>query len=156
MRLSTLYFTLLLFCSSCTNSVGQPPELHLGQDECYECHMQISEERFAAARTIASEVQLFDDLAELFIYRRKNPNEQESLWVHDFNSHNWIKASQATYLHSASLKTPMGFGLVAFQTREQALEANRSYPGKILTFEEACQTDFLKAKTNTTKMELHQ
>lgn len=108
-------------CSS-TNTKPQPPELMMGSDVCEECGMVVSDARYAAATLIESgHTHKFDDMAEMFIFQAKHPEDVVRAWfVHDYEAETWMRGETAFYVMSREIHSPMGYGVVAFETREAA------------------------------------
>lgn len=42
------------------------------------------------------------------------------VWVHDYNSEEWIDAEAAFFVESNAIKSPMGHGLAAFADKSAA------------------------------------
>ncbi|MDX1416107.1 MAG: nitrous oxide reductase accessory protein NosL [Candidatus Promineifilaceae bacterium] len=111
---------LLIGCSQAANT-DEPPKIVYGQDVCERCGMLISEENFAAAYwTKDGEARLFDDIGGMIAYNTESSEDVASYWVHDFETGEWLRAEDATYLLDSDLMTPMGFGIAAFAKEEQA------------------------------------
>lgn len=118
----------------------QPPEILYGQAECDGCKMIISDEAFSAAAVIVSSNSItklaFDDIGCLLEYRRKQSSAGKvTEYVHDHSTHQWLMASQATLLHSESLRTPMASHLAACASEAEALKLAQRNPGKLVRFE---------------------
>lgn len=119
-----LFCLLLAGCSG--GESLDPPQLLLGVDECVECRMIISDDRFAAAWVTRDQYGRlekggFDDLGCLLIYRRKRP-ESENLgeYVKDFETRAWLELATAHLIRSEKLHSPMAFGIAAFESAEKA------------------------------------
>ncbi len=84
--------------------------------------MIISDARYAAATLIEDgHTHKFDDLAEMFIFQAKHPEDVVRAWfVHDYESETWIRGETAFYVMSSEIRSPMGYGVVALETREAA------------------------------------
>lgn len=96
------------------------PEILYGLEECAHCRMIISEERYAAAIVDASgEVQKYDDLGCILRSNRKVA-ANETVWVHDMETGDWIDGRGAWFIHDPSRMTPMGSGVVGFARQAQA------------------------------------
>lgn len=112
---------LLLVACGQSADTNTPPEIMYGQDVCDQCGMIISEEKFAAAYwTADGEARRFDDIGGMFAYIAANPEEAASYWVHDITTGDWIRAEEAYYVSDSDLMTPMGFGIAACATEDQA------------------------------------
>ena len=115
-------FTLIGAACSTGNGDPRPPELMIGSDVCEECGMVVSDARYAAATLIESgHTHKFDDLAEMFIFQAKHPEDVVRAWfVHDYETETWMRGETAFYVMSAEIHSPMGYGVVAFETQEAA------------------------------------
>jgi copper chaperone NosL len=119
--LSILFIALFIIGCSKSANLDEPPEILYGQDVCDQCNMIINEERFAAAYTTeAGEVRRFDDIGGMLVYDHKHQEKVHIFWVHDLNSAEWINVSEAHFVVSDELMTPMGWGVAAFASQEQA------------------------------------
>lgn len=110
--------TLLVACGVET---GGAPEITFGLEECAHCRMIISEEAHSAAVVAADGTSWkFDDLGCLLAAREEWNREGARVWVHDVESTEWLDARSAFFLRQDAAPTPMGSGLVAVATEEQA------------------------------------
>ncbi|MBX5445554.1 nitrous oxide reductase accessory protein NosL [Sphaerobacter sp.] len=126
---------LLVGCGG--NDPDKPPEIAYGRDTCARCGMIISEERHAAGLVDASGKQdVFDDAGEMVAFVQEHGLGDRRVWVHDFDSQEWIDGTTAFYVASPDATTPMGTGLVAFATRESAEAYSRDHAGTVMTWDE--------------------
>lgn len=141
------FLTILITASILTGCGGEndplaPPRIYYGEDVCILCSMIISDERYAAA--INAELddgrfvsRLFDDVGDMLEYMVAHDKERTlATFVHDHDSHEWIDATTATYLHSPMLHTPMASGVGAFATTLGADTAQTTFGGPILNWTE--------------------
>ena len=130
-------FSLLLFVC-CETSKFKPVAI-APEDMCAYCKMAISEKRYAA-EFIDSEGQAskFDDIGCMvnFIKSKKNTTKIVAYFVMDFDERRWIKATDASYIRSSELNTPMNGGIIAFKDQAKAKEAADRYHGKLIRFED--------------------
>jgi copper chaperone NosL len=115
-----------------------PPHVELGRDECVHCGMILTDERSVAAILVSRDAQLtpllFDDIGDLIDYERANPKLQVvRRYVHDFETRQWIDASQAVFLRSTQLHTPMGSGIAGFNDLDRAKSQQRKEQGELHT-----------------------
>jgi len=122
----------------------ESPSIRYGHLACDECHMIISEAVFSAAlRTENGEDLFFDDIGCLFLTLSKGTKPMR-IWIHDYLSHRWISAKEAFFSVSSELKTPMGYGVVGFQSELAARERSRGWNGRVYDFNELLtQSDLL-------------
>lgn len=149
--LSVLLAVVLLLTAACGGASVEPstpPEIVYGEDVCDHCAMIINDERFAAGAVVQTdgdryEHRRFDDIGDMFAFAQElegNSAEQVvTLFVHDYESQEWIVADQAHFVKAASLRTPMGSGLVAFGDSAVAQEQAAAWQGEVLSFDEARQ-----------------
>jgi copper chaperone NosL len=133
----------LLFVSGCAQGIAEirPPDIRYGEDLCAECNMIISDPRFAAA--YAHEISAgryaqlaFDDIGDMLIHAAKHPEQKVVGWyVHDYRSEEWLDATSAHFVTGDAIVTPMGHGLSAFATPEDAQALAAQSGGEVLTWE---------------------
>ena len=121
------------------DELSGPPEIRYGQEECVECGMIISEERFAAAILVADDAGgrylLFDDTGDLLDYERTHPDLiVRERFVHDSGTREWVNAESAWYVLAEGVQTPMGSGILAFAQRPAADESQARHSGRLLNF----------------------
>ena len=119
-----------------------PPTVRYGQEECAHCRMIVNDDRFAAAVvTTAGDAHKFDEVCCVIDYLAEQPAAVKSVWVRGYRSGQWHDARQAYYAHGPKLQTPMGSGLAAVATKEEADALAAEWGGKVLRFDELA--DFL-------------
>lgn len=112
-----------------------PPPMQYGEEVCDQCRMIISEARFAAAYvTRQGVIRRFDDIGDLLAYHATHAEDVAVFWVHDYSTHEWLKAKAAFFVVSERLHTPMGHGIVAFSERPRAAALAATTQGKVMTF----------------------
>lgn len=139
-----------LWLASCGSQIDfdEPPEILYGEQACDRCLMIISEARFAAAYvTVDGETRRFDDIGGMLDYDKEQGEEVAVFWVHDYETEEWLKAGDATYVMNDELITPMGFGIIAFETRDRAMAWSSEEGGMVMNFED------LKAAASHGEME---
>jgi len=135
---------ILLLCLAavgCQRGPGDgPPVVRLDNDQCHQCGMIISDERFAAATIIVAdrgpEPLLFDDYNCQVNYETEHPDAKiHARWVHDHGSRAWINAEAASFIMSSELRTPMGSNTAAFANPEAAQAALSRFRGDLMNFQ---------------------
>jgi len=125
-----------------------PPNVRYGQEECAHCRMIVNDDRFAAAVvTTAGDAHKFDEICCVTDYLAANPAAVKGVWVRGYKSGQWHEARLAFYAHGPKLQTPMGSGLAAVATREEADALAAEWGGKALRFDELA--DFLKKQAES-------
>jgi copper chaperone NosL len=134
LSLIVLLAILLVSCQP-RPSLDAPPEIRYGEDTCDLCHMIINEARFAAAYvTRQGEARRFDDIGDLLAYHAAHAEEVAAFWVHDYDTEEWLRAEQATFVVSDAFHTPMGHGIVAVADAARAQELAASTGGEVVSF----------------------
>jgi len=97
--------------------------------------MIISDERFASALVMQHNdgsftKAAFDDINCLFEFEQPLKEEQIiARYVHDHDSLGWIAMSEACFVRSESIRTPMASGVAAFAVRALAEAKLAELPG---------------------------
>lgn len=132
-----LSLTLLVACSQ------EPAEIHYGSDECAQCKMMITDNRFATQIvTSKGRAIKFDAIECLTAYRRQHNDELEGakLWVSNFGSPGeWLPAQEALYVQSEVINSPMGASLLALPSMQKAKSHIGKNPGTLLNWEEVAE-----------------
>lgn len=133
-RIVVLLF--LLLASSC--NVGPKP-IDYGTDGCHFCRMTIVDRQHAAEIvTDKGKVFKFDSSECMMNHLKDIDQKQVALYlVNDYNQPGeLIDATEATYLISDRIPSPMGEFLTAFKTEQAAVDALMTYDGDLLTWEQ--------------------
>jgi nitrous oxide reductase accessory protein NosL len=90
--------------------------------QCARCGMAVDEASPFSARIIEDGKGLwFCDIGDMVLYLREKKLDPATAQVKDYPSGAWIAASPALYVSSPKkFRTPMGWGLAAFQNRAEA------------------------------------
>jgi copper chaperone NosL len=134
--LAWLFGTVLL--SGCQPAdTSRPPTVRFGEEACAHCRMIISDERFAAARVAADGGALkFDDFGCLLEQEANDAPPAAAYWVHNFRGHEWLNARDAIFVATPNVVSPMGHGLAAVPTVQEARELAAGPASRMLRFGE--------------------
>jgi len=116
----------------------EPPVLHLGEDTCDDCGMIISDARYAGSYLYETGEKrykslIFDDIGDMMGYIKDHPEHKiAGMWVHDLESEEWIEAQSAFYVISPEIPTPMGHGILAVSSEEQAARIAATVHGSVV------------------------
>ena len=133
---SIFILSLFLITLSCNSN---PVPIEYGADECHRCKMIISDERFGAELiTTKGKVYKFDAIECLVpMFLEKGAEEFSTILVTDyFNPRQFVTATEATYLISEQLPSPMGGFLSAYSSEAEAEKALKEYQGTTYHWEE--------------------
>jgi copper chaperone NosL len=133
-----LLIALMLTVAACDRG---PEQIHYGSDECAYCRMMISEPGYGSQLvTTHGLAYKFDSVECLAAFEITGGVDREyihSKWVTDFSaSTGWIPAGQAFYLHSETLRSPMGLSISAFATNDQANLHQQQYRGSVIGWDD--------------------
>jgi copper chaperone NosL len=123
---------------SCSPGVPEPVEIVFNEESCSFCRMAVSQREFAAeVVTLSGSLDTFDDIGCLVKWMKEHqPPSSAGVFVVDFNDGTWISATDAAYVHSEDLPTPMSSGLAAFKDRTSAETAVEKIGGRVLQWRE--------------------
>lgn len=110
-----------LLVTACNNG---PKEIMYGQENCSFCSMTIMDDKYAAQIVMKTgKVYVFDSVECLLQSLESHSGKTEQILVMDFsNPGTLLNASEASYLISPELPSPMGANLTAFSSEEDALK----------------------------------
>ena len=105
----------LLLCAGCKKS-SQPEPLH-PEDICAVCKMAVSEQHFAAQALLPNgDYVKFDDVGCLMKYQPLP--KKDMIWLGDYLTTQWVRADSALILKTDSIRTPMGYGILAYASQD--------------------------------------
>jgi copper chaperone NosL len=129
---------LLLSLWSASGCASKLPAIAYGTDVCDYCGMTISDNRYGAAFvTTKGRAHKFDSvecmLESVLVGERFGDVEVKSWYATNYASRGTlVDASGAVYLVSPNLPSPMGAGLTAFATKEEAARIQEEKGGDIM------------------------
>lgn len=125
----------LLWLAGCSQ---EPATINYGTDECVHCKMIITDSRFASELvTSKGKAYKFDSIECLAAFQQQEGSDMKDavLWVSDFAAPDkWVKVSEAIFVQSEVVQSPMGGALLAFATKREAELHLKEKPGKILSW----------------------
>jgi len=135
--LITLFAALLIMLAGCE---PKPQPIQFGSDQGDYCRMIITEPQFAS-QILNNQGRSFkfDSIECMAAYSltADDPENIHSHWVPNFeNPDRWLQAEDAYFLHSETLRSPMGLYLSAYADRESAEKYRQEYKGEIVSWNE--------------------
>lgn len=111
-------------------------KINYNTTQCTHCNMVIKDQLHASKATLESGKTVFFDAIECLLnYINSNPTTKfQSFSVINYANGKFIDATNATYLKSKAIKSPMGANLSAFATKTTAETTARRNPGKLFTW----------------------
>ncbi len=119
-----------------------PPTIRLGDSVCDQCGMIISDARFATATIVEGdrgpEAALFDDFnCQIGYETRFLDNTIHARWSRDHGTEAWLDTTQAWFIRSPALRTPMASNMAAFANKADAAKAAEEFDGVVIDFKNA-------------------
>lgn len=135
-------FVLLPLAGCGEQPADAPPKVLLGESVCDYCNMILSDDRWATATIIRGargpEARLFDDFNCQVNYETEHPDLVIlDRWSHDYTKHEWLETSEAFFLLTPALRSPMGSNAAAFATEAEAEAARSEMSGEVMPFDKA-------------------
>jgi len=138
------FFIALFILNSCS---VEPKKIKYGEDHCHYCDMTVVDKTHASEYvTKKGRAYTFDAIECLVNDLNENKNEDMMSFILVANYSNpgeLIPATEATYLISKSIKSPMGANLSAFKLKEKAIGYLNKGDGKLYNWEQL-KTKFSK------------
>lgn len=136
-RVSGFLMALLVLLSACT---PEAEPIHYGHDNCAHCMMTITDQRYGSELvTKKGRVFTFDSVECLAAYLAEGKVAREdvhALLVTDFKQPGTlIPVEDAFFLHSPTLRSPMGMNLTAFGHGIRREAVVDSFGGDVLGWE---------------------
>ncbi|MEK4080138.1 nitrous oxide reductase accessory protein NosL [Solibacillus sp. FSL W7-1436] len=132
-------FTISVFIlAACSEQTYEPREINAEADVCYMCNMSITHVDYAAQIVLKNGDHVaFDDLGCLMEYVLEQGKEKIGAgFIRDTNSSKWLNIEEAIYVYSKEYWTPMNYGVLAFNSQEEANDYIKAQPGEIVPYEE--------------------
>jgi len=135
-----LFLAALLTLAACGGGLAtpEPANIRFGETTCAECGMIISQPKYAGSFAYAEgegrfKSLAFDDIGDMISHMRKHPELiPVGVWVHDYDSEEWIDAETAYFVESSAIRSPMGHGVAAFADKAAAERLAADTEGKVL------------------------
>ena len=130
--------TLTVTLGSCST---QPQPLRLGKDNCDQCKMTISDQRFGAEIVSKKgKVFKFDDSHCVLAYLDEKKIDKDQVagiyFTHFLSPHELLNATQTYFLQSPALKSPMNGNVAAFANEDSLHTMISKYYGNKISWED--------------------
>jgi copper chaperone NosL len=136
--LSGFFIIIAFIITGCIKSVpDKPPVIMAGKDACDNCFMLINENKYAASIWLSNgEAKRFDDIGCMMNYVHQKNSNVIAYWVYDYNTGQPVRAERSFFISTDSLTTPMGSGLIAFDSMNKAASFAAKFNTNIILFSE--------------------
>ncbi|HZW34991.1 MAG TPA: nitrous oxide reductase accessory protein NosL [Isosphaeraceae bacterium] len=127
---------LLVGCRSAA-AAPTPPTIRYGEDVSAGCGMIIDDPRFAVgALPDRGAPLLFDDIGDFLDYRQAHALQLTAVFVHDYQTKEWVRADDAWFVQSPAVQSPDGSGLAAFASQAAARQFQERQGGTLFSWAE--------------------
>lgn len=140
--LRLLFLIILVVLAACGGpATPAPVKIRFGETTCAECGMIINQAKYASSfayEESAGRFQslAFDDIGDMLAHMHARPELiPVGVWVHDYNSEEWIDAEAAFFVESNAIKSPMGHGLAAFADKSAAEQFAAEVEGQVFDWD---------------------
>ncbi|WP_107951423.1 nitrous oxide reductase accessory protein NosL [Lysinibacillus parviboronicapiens] len=108
----------------CGDKTYVPREIVGETDVCKICNMSIVHNEYVGQIALKNgDFEMFDDLGCLMEYIKANgENEIGAAFIKDANNDEWIDVFKATFIYNKEYWTPMNYGVLAFKTKDAAVD----------------------------------
>lgn len=135
------YFATLILSMSMLSCAVEPEAIQYGEDACHTCKMTLMDKKFGAELvTDKGKVYKFDDVNCMlnFYHAGEIPAEafKYKLVVDFTQPSKLIEASDAFYLKSPAIKSPMASQIAAFEKKENMESLKKEWKGIYLVWGE--------------------
>ncbi|MFF2479650.1 nitrous oxide reductase accessory protein NosL [Paenibacillus sp. NPDC058071] len=119
---SIMVFVAILMLTACGGEKVEPQAINEETDVCVICKMAVKDDQFATQIVTKDGQSLkFDDIGCLNTWKKENGTDTiGAAFVRDYNSKQWIRYEKAYYAYDSSYKTPMAYGIVSFESEQEA------------------------------------
>jgi copper chaperone NosL len=132
-----------MLIAACPTRADGPPDIVVDRTACSHCGMLISEPIYAAAfQQPDADGRVFDDIGCLLGRLRqastRPPDDRTDaiaatrFWFRDAAGGGWIAGDRAVFVASPALRTPMGGGVIAFDSQAAAEHTAIIHKGEVV------------------------
>ncbi|MGE7093425.1 nitrous oxide reductase accessory protein NosL [Lysinibacillus sp. NPDC048646] len=109
---------------SCREETYGPREIVGETDVCKICNMSIVHHEYAGQIALKNgDYEIFDDLGCLMEYIHANGEDEiGAAFIKDTIKNEWVDVFDATFVYNKEYWTPMNYGVLAFKTKDSAIE----------------------------------
>lgn len=143
-----VFFILSIFSVTLSGCTIEAQPIDFGNDQCHFCRMTVVD-RLHASQTVTKKGKQFSyDAIECLVKEILKEDFEDGfaiMLVADYNEGKMVPATEATYLISEEIQSPMGENLSAFETKESAEAAQKEHGGELYSWE-SLKTQLSKEK----------
>jgi len=117
-----MFMIIVAVLAACGGEKYKPQPINEDTDKCAICNMAIKDDQYATQIVTKDGQSLkFDDLGDMHTWMERNGTDSiGAAFVRDYHRLQWIRYEKAYYVYDPSFNTPMAYGVVSFETEEDA------------------------------------
>jgi len=122
LALLALLTVMTLTIAACGGEKYVPQAINEATDVCVICKMAIKDDAYATQIITKDGQSLkFDDIGCMNTWKTENGTDEiGAAFVRDYNSKQWLRYEKAYYAYDPTYPTPMAYGIVSFESKEDA------------------------------------
>ncbi len=143
LALAVLFTASKAFAGGAPDKTGpRPVPIDASRDVCAQCFMPVKGEGYSVEALFQDgTAEKFDDIGCLLKKTAESAVAPAARYVQDSQSRKWLAVEAAFYVSFPGIRTPMGYGIHAFETRSAADSFVKANPGaKSVALEELAAT----------------
>ena len=137
-----LFFATLFLFTACSHEI---PQIEFGKNQCAMCKMTIMDKKFGAVLVNSKGKMLKFDSGECmvsFLHEDKSFEGANYFVVNHNNPGQLMEADKAFFLKGGKVNSPMGGQLAAFESQEEATNAQKKLEGDIILWNKLVELNF--------------
>ncbi|RIJ64597.1 nitrous oxide reductase accessory protein NosL [Rummeliibacillus sp. POC4] len=130
-------FAIVLCLQACGNKEYKPRKIVSETDICKICNMSIVHKEYAGEIALKNgDYEIFDDLGCLVEYMKDmDEDDLGKAFIKDKSGKKWLDVKTASYVYDKDIWTPMSYGVIAFQTKDEAKKyIEKEGKGELLSY----------------------
>lgn len=130
-----LFSMIMLMISGCGKGEAQPVAINEKNDKCAVCNMAVMDNPFATEIMLENgKTLVFDDIGCMYEWLSDHKDKRiEEKFVRDYQSKDWVRVEDATYVYDVDVKTPMAYNVISFKDQKDAKSYVSKNNGEVLS-----------------------
>jgi copper chaperone NosL len=136
-KISLLMVLATIFIISACGQKVEPRAINEKTDTCAVCNMAVMDNQFATQIVLDSgKSMMFDDIGCMYTWMKENKDQKiKAQFVRDYRTKEWVPSEEANYVYDKSIKTPMAYNVVSFESEKEADKFAEKYDTSTLTYD---------------------
>jgi copper chaperone NosL len=133
-----LLMIMAIAIAGCGKQDPKPVAINGTTDKCEVCNMAVQDNQYASEIILDNgKAIVFDDIGCMNEWLEENKGKKvDALFVRDYHTSEWLQMEKAYYVYDHSIKTPMAYNVISFETKNDAEEFINENKGTLLSYED--------------------